>query len=173
MSGGTFDYIQYRIDDAVNEIRHRLKINNMTIQEHWDSLSDEEKESVSDWNRPWSMAPGKTPWWVNDEAEKVADKELGLREGDFSKMSDVSRKKWNDIRFEALRKIVDGHNSSLVGAGFKDETVSKIREMVDTIELAKVYINRIDWLFAGDDGEESFLHRTETDVNELTISSLS
>ncbi len=169
MSGGTFDYMQYRIDDAVNEIKYRLKINNMTIQQYWDSLSDEERESVSEWNRPWSMAPGKTPWWINDEAEKVADKELGLRNGDFSKMSDVSRKKWHDIRLEALRKLVDEHNNSLLGAGFKDETVSKIKEMLKTIQRAKIYLDRIDWLFAGDDGEDSFMKRTEEELKKADL----
>ena len=169
MSGGTFDYIQFRFDDVIDAINNALKTNNLTIQQNWDTLSDEEKASLSEWERPWSMAPGKTPWWINDEAEKVADKELGLRNGDFSKMSDISRKKWNDIRFEALRKIVDEHNSSPAGAGYSDETVAKIKEMLKTIRLAQIYIQRIDWLFAGDDNEDSFHSRTKQDVEKAGL----
>lgn len=35
------------------------------------------------------------------------------------------------------------------------------------MKLARTYINRIDWLVSGDDGEETFLERLEEDIKEL------
>lgn len=167
MSGGTFDYSQYQIDYAVEKIEYQLKINRLTIKDNWDSLTEEQRRDVSDYERPWDAL--YHPYWVDDEASEKANKELGLKDGDWEKLSDVSKAKWHEIKHNATKKIMDEHNNSFLGADYSDETIAKIKEMLPIIKRAKIYLDRIDWLFTGDDGEKSFIERTEEDLKNAGL----
>jgi hypothetical protein len=35
------------------------------------------------------------------------------------------------------------------------------------IKIAQIYMQRMDWLISGDDGEESFLRRIDEDLKQL------
>lgn len=50
---------------------------------------------------------------------------------------------------------------------YSDETIREFKEAIEIIKLAEVYIQRIDWLLSGDDGEESFHKRLKEDLNKL------
>jgi hypothetical protein len=50
---------------------------------------------------------------------------------------------------------------------YPDEIIDKFKEAVKIIRTAQIYAQRIDWLMAGDDGEESFLKRLQEDLEEL------
>lgn len=41
--------------------------------------------------------------------------------------------------------------------------------MVPIIKKAKIYLDRIDWLLAGDDGEDSFLKRIVEDLEKANL----
>ena len=43
------------------------------------------------------------------------------------------------------------------------------RKAYKTLKMAHIYAKRIDYLEAGDDGEESFLERTKQELNALEI----
>lgn len=174
MSGGTFDYIQYRLNDAVEEIKKRLNLNRKTILENWNSLSEEQRSSLRDYERPWTM--NSYPYWVENEAQKKAYESIprskltcsNLKNGrNFNGLSKEDLDKWNKVYRKTLQQIIDDHNSSFIGDDYSDETVSKIKEMIHTIRLAEIYLQRIDWLFAGDDGEDNFMERTAEEVAEL------
>lgn len=92
MSGGYFDYQQYKLDQMADEILHLIESN--------------EDKTVNDW---------------------------GDRKGRF----------------------------------YSAETIQRFKEAVDALNLAKVYVQRIDWLVSGDDGEESFHNRLNKELNEL------
>jgi len=49
----------------------------------------------------------------------------------------------------------DEYGSDL-GNGYSEETMNRINEGRKAIAIATVYIRRLDYLFAGDDGEDSF-----------------
>lgn len=49
---------------------------------------------------------------------------------------------------------------------YTDETISELNKGLDIIKKANIYINRIDYLFAGDDGEESFHKRLKEELNK-------
>jgi hypothetical protein len=97
MSGGTFDYNQYRITDIADEIETRLL--------RQGQVRDEE------WARSWE--PPDTYMTFSPEVE--------------------------------LRLI----------------------EAVVALRIAAIYAQRADWLFSGDDGEESFLARLNEELEEL------
>jgi hypothetical protein len=52
-------------------------------------------------------------------------------------------------------------------AEFSPETLEEFRKGLELVKLARVYIQRIDWLVSGDDSEESFHKRLEEDLAGL------
>jgi hypothetical protein len=103
MSGGTFDYIQYRITEIHEKV---LK----EIQKSGKKKTPEEmKEDY---------------WYPGMEV--------------------------NPIHYEHPKEVLDK---------FKEGYI-KLRE-------AQIYAQRIDWLLAGDDGEETFLKRLQEDLEKL------
>lgn len=50
---------------------------------------------------------------------------------------------------------------------FSDETISEFKKAVETLRIAAVYAQRIDWLVSGDDGEDTFHERLKKDLMKL------
>ncbi len=50
---------------------------------------------------------------------------------------------------------------------YSEEVLNEFRIAVNLLNKASIYAHRIDWLLAGDDGEESFLSRLKEDLNKL------
>ena len=50
---------------------------------------------------------------------------------------------------------------------YPDEVIEKTKEAVKALKIAQVYAQRVDWLFSGGDGEESFLSRLEEELKKL------
>lgn len=49
---------------------------------------------------------------------------------------------------------------------YPDEVIEKFKEGLDILRKAEIYVQRIDWLLSGDDGEETFLKRLNEDLNK-------
>lgn len=54
-----------------------------------------------------------------------------------------------------------------VGHHYSAETLKKFQRAVDLLCVASVFVHRIDWLLAGDDGEDTFHERLEHDLKKL------
>jgi hypothetical protein len=50
---------------------------------------------------------------------------------------------------------------------YPPDVIEKFKEGLKILRQAEVYAQRIDWLVSGDDGEESFLRRLESDLNHV------
>jgi hypothetical protein len=50
---------------------------------------------------------------------------------------------------------------------YPPEVIEKFKEGLKILIQAEVYAQRIDWLVSGDDGEESFLRRLESDLKQV------
>ena len=50
---------------------------------------------------------------------------------------------------------------------YNDQVIEQFKKASQAIKIAQVYIQRVDWLLSGDDGEESFLRRIEEDLEKL------
>ncbi len=110
MSGGHWEYIQYRFTDVAEDI-------DKLIEQNGKPKSKEElKESG---------------WYGADWYEKYPE--------------DL-----NHCRYE-------------------DEVLEQFKKASNAIKIAQVYIQRMDWLLSGDDGEESFLRRIDEDLKELKL----
>jgi hypothetical protein len=52
---------------------------------------------------------------------------------------------------------------------YPDEVIAEFKNAYEALRKAEIYAQRIDWLLAGDDGEESFLKRLKTDLEVLRV----
>jgi hypothetical protein len=108
MSGGHWDYIQYRFTDIVEDI-------NKLIENNGKEKTVEEMKNDG-WRDP--------DWYTKYPEDKFHYK-------------------------------------------YSDETIEEFKKGAKIIAEAQVYIQRIDWLLSGDDGEDSFLKRLKEDLNKL------
>jgi len=53
-----------------------------------------------------------------------------------------------------------------IGYGYPPEIIEKFKEGLEYLTKAQIYAQRIDWLVSGDDGEETFLKRLKSDLEE-------
>ena len=52
---------------------------------------------------------------------------------------------------------------------YPDEVIEEFKKGAEIIAKAQIYMQRIDWLLSGDDGEDSFLKRLKEDLEKLSI----
>jgi hypothetical protein len=60
---------------------------------------------------------------------------------------------------------------SFLGSHFTPETIDEFKKGLLLLRQARIYVQRIDWLVSGDDGEDSFHRRLKHDLelaNERT-----
>ena len=50
---------------------------------------------------------------------------------------------------------------------YPPEAIEQFKKAADAVRIAQVYMQRMDWLLSGDDGEESFLIRIDEDLKKL------
>lgn len=50
---------------------------------------------------------------------------------------------------------------------YPDEVIAEFKNAYEILRKAEIYAQRIDWLLAGDDGEESFIKRLKSDLELL------
>ena len=110
MSGGTFDYNQYKIRYIANDI----------------------EQEIAKSGKP------KTPRELKDESG------------------------WRDNN-EWYKKYPEDLNHYK----YPDEVIAEFKNAYEALRKAEIYAQRIDWLLAGDDGEESFLERLKEDMEVL------
>jgi hypothetical protein len=51
--------------------------------------------------------------------------------------------------------------------GYSEDTLTQFRDAVFYLKLAAVYVQRIDWLLSGDDGEDTFHQRLDDEISAL------
>lgn len=107
MSGGHWEYLQYRFTDVAEDIRKLIEQNG---------------------------------------------KEKTQEEIKYSYMSDDFFERYPHEKFHYK---------------YSDEMIEKFKEGLKHIEIAQIYMQRLDWLLSGDDGDESFMSRLEEDLKKL------
>ena len=108
MSGGHWDYIQYRFTDVAEDIKSLIDKNG----------KEKTKEELKD-----------ESWRDHDWYEKYPEDKFYHK--------------------------------------YPDEVIEEFKKGAEIIAAAQIYMQRLDWLLSGDDGEESFLRRLKEDLNNL------
>ncbi|WP_296683543.1 hypothetical protein [Flavobacterium sp.] len=107
MSGGHWDYIQYRFTDVIEDIEKLIKQNG--------KLKTNEELKDSGWK--------DVDWYEKYPEDKYHYK-------------------------------------------FTPDIIKEFKEAIPIIKKSQVYIQRIDWLLSGDDGEQTFLERLGQDLKK-------
>lgn len=63
------------------------------------------------------------------------------------------------------------HPEEAVHYAYPDATLRRMEEAVYILKKAAIYAKRVDWLLAGDDGEETFEERLSKELAELDANS--
>ena len=53
------------------------------------------------------------------------------------------------------------------GKIYNDQVIEEFKKAYAIFKIAEIYSHRVDWLFSGDDGEDSFLRRTKEKFDDL------
>lgn len=104
MSGGAFEYNQYRINDIIDDIKSEIDNNGKEIPE-------EDRLDTKGW--------------------------------------------------------YDKYPEDKYYAEYSDDVIKEMKKSIYFLERAYVYSQRIDWYLSGDDGEDSFFERLESDLKNL------
>jgi hypothetical protein len=71
-----------------------------------------------------------------------------------------TRYEWS-IAIEDLKKHIEFNED-----GYEEKTIEEFKKGLDYIMKAQIYLQRLDWLFSGDDGEDSFHRRLKEELYE-------
>ena len=117
MSGGTFDYKQYYLDEIADEIEERIRKNG----------APKPYEDIESWDKRW----------------------------------------WSEEHNDTGCTIENYEKDPLTYEKHPDNIINEFKVAHVILKLAAMYVQRIDWLLAGDDGYETFFERIEEDFGEL------
>lgn len=71
----------------------------------------------------------------------------------------------NDIASIIERDIEQNDNED--SYNFSEKTIAEFKTAIAILKMAEVYVQRIDWLMSGDDGEDTFHERLFEDMGKL------
>jgi hypothetical protein len=77
-----------------------------------------------------------------------------------------------EIADKLARVIEEEENAAHAGdpgRGLSHSTLLDFRDALELLQKAAVYVNRIDWLLSGDDGEVEFDRRLFDDLRNLEV----
>lgn len=75
---------------------------------------------------------------------------------------------FNYLQYQLLDLIEELENSiEEVNKEFSKKTIREMKKGVGILDKAYIYVQRIDWLLSGDDGEDNFHIRLEENLKEL------
>ena len=69
------------------------------------------------------------------------------------------------LQHEAIDELKRIINENVNDKKYSDEKIEKFKIGLNSLELALIYLNRIDWLVSGDDSENTFHQRLSEDLN--------
>lgn len=74
---------------------------------------------------------------------------------------------------EIEQLIIDNYSEELnewgdkKGSFYSEKTINEFKVAVAMLKVSYVYVQRIDWLVSGDDGENTFHERLKEDLSKL------
>lgn len=173
MSGGAFDYAQYRIDDIINRIEEEIERATcerppLVVKQGVAVYKITGRESKSYcFNYRFSCFDSAVDYFNRCEIYQLL--RGANREGETSVLfQDVCTGEIYEVKsytYEEYEPDEDGEIPYF--PEYSEETIKEFRKGIDILKKAQVYAHRIDWLMSGDDGEENFHKRLKEELKEL------
>lgn len=173
MSGGAFDYAQYRIDDIINRIEDEIEratcerpplVTKQGVAVY--EITGKDSKSYC-FNYRFTCFESAVDYFTKcDQYELLKG---ASREGEtFVYFKEIFTGEVYEVRSYTYEEYEpDDYGEIPFFPDYSEETIKEFRKGVEILKKAQVYANRIDWLMSGDDGEESFHKRLKEELKEL------
>lgn len=166
MSGGAFDYVQYRLKDITSriedEVYHATKERPKKVKRHSVSM----REKVSEGHYIYYIRFYKYEFQSIKEAKEYFTKKRNYKildeKEDFLLIEDIKGKIYEAHYFEYEEYEIEDYYPD-----YSKETLQEFKNAIKILKQAEIYAQRIDWLISGDDSEETFHERLKKELNEL------
>lgn len=174
MSGGSLDYVYFRIGEAVERIKEELALYCASrpplLTKEGVALYEisEDRKCRKWWNSTYRFGSFKDAdeyfsqciYYEILERNTLPDgnKQLIMR-------ADGTLYDVHSYTYQEYEADADGNVPYF--PEYKEETIRELRKGLDILRQAEVYARRIEWLLSGDDGDESFIKRLHNDLAEL------
>lgn len=173
MSGGAFDYIQYRIDDIINRIEQEIHdatkprpatqiikytpVYEMITASGSVRLEYHPINHCKDLDEVRKVIKKNKIKVIEDKGDKIIFEENGMTRYTYAVQYEEYPEEYDE----------DGYKVYPYYPDYTEETLQEFRNGVDILRRAYIYVQRIDWLLSGDDGEESFHKRLREELGKL------
>ena len=164
MSGGIFEYRQYVFNEIVERIEEEIK----------DATEPKPPtRQVSGIVRCRKFGKNSSTGFVWDEFESIEEayKILVAKPNVRILTHEEERILYEDAPTNTTYEIKKYSYEEYTEEGYFPEyaeaTIKEFKKAIEIIKQAKVYIDRIDYLLAGDDSEEDFHKRLKEELNEI------
>ena len=169
MSGGAFDYKQYILDEIIEKIESVIKESEMEKPPKVKHLGVACYRIISKTCKA-STGHYRNFIDINEAVRFYTDNgyiicEDKVKEGLRYVLLEDPKQDYGNI--EIYEYIYEEYEDGNYYTEYSDETINEFKKGLDLIKKANVYINRIDYLISGDDGEESFHNRLSEDMNKI------
>ena len=173
MSGGAFDYAQYRIDDIINRIEEEIEratcerpplVTKQGVAVY--EITGKDSKSYC-FNYRFTCFDSAVEYFSRMDRYSLIGG--ASREGETSVLyKDI----WTGEVYEIKSYTYEEYEADEYGEipffpDYSEETIKEFRKGVAILKKAQVYANRIDWLMSGDDGENNFHQRLKEKLKEL------
>lgn len=173
MSGGAFDYAQYRIDDIINRIEEEIEratcerpplVTKQGVVVY--EITGKDSRSYC-FNYRFTCFDSAVEYFSRMDRYQLL--RGASREGEISVLyKDI----WTGEVYEIKSYTYEEYEADEDGEipyfpDYSEETINEFRKGVGILKKAQVYANRIDWLMSGDDGEDNFHKRLKEKLKEL------
>jgi hypothetical protein len=169
MSGGAFDYSQYRIDDIVNRIENEIERATCErpepIKRTYVSTMGVRKNSHGSTSYRYLNYGLNTLEDAREYFETLGYKIKDVDENEFEII--IADDEYIKVSKCEETVYLDEDGEEMYFPEYTERTLDEFRKGVEILKKASIYANRIDWLLSGDDGEDSFYERLNEELEEL------
>jgi hypothetical protein len=160
MSGGHFDYAQYRISDIADSIEREIERATgpkppLVTKEYVSvcRVLDEHCKTYLGYNYPTFNKAVRD--FTNPD-----DYEVLVRTDNMVRVRGKGDGNIYEVHYGTYEEYEDGGYYP----EYTEETIKEFRNAIDTLRRAEIYAQRVDYLICGDDGEESFHRRLKEEL---------
>ena len=172
MSGGAFEYAQYRIDDIIDRIEEEIERATCERPPLVSETGVAVKERIGEGCWRYDMYPQfrsiqSAEKYFREIGCKVLEEEV--RDGErYVFMQDVVTGQTFCINTYTSTHYAPDENGEVPWfPDYSNETLAEFRRGIAVLKRASIYAQRIDWLLSGDDGEETFNRRLKEQLGKL------
>ena len=173
MSGGAFDYAQYRIDDIINRIEEEIERATCErpplVTKQGVAVYEVFKTGSKRYCCHYRFSSFESAIGYFNKCDLYRLLRGANREGEtFVLYEDIWTGQVYEVKSYTYQEYeLDEDGEVPYFPDYSEETIKEFRKGVDILKKAQVYAHRIDWLMSGDDGEDSFHKRLEEDLKGL------